>query len=63
MSKYLYFCMVIKVKSVPRKSSISHQESIVLVGKSYQSVTKTHPNKKLRDGFAIGSSIEEILQI
>jgi len=61
--KNLYFWVVIKATSVLLKSSITHEGSIVLVGKSYQSVTETLLNKKPCGGFAIGSSIEEILHI
>ena len=43
--------------------TITHEGSIVLVGKSYQSVTQTLLNKKPCGGFAIGSSIEEILHL
>ena len=55
--------MVNKATSVLLKSSVTHEGSIVLVGKSYQSVTQTLLNKKPCGGFAIGSSIEEILLI
>ena len=57
-----YFWVVIEAKSALWKSCISHQESIVLVGKSYQSVTQTLLNKKLCSGLVIGSIREEILQ-